>query len=200
MPRTSVTMMPRGVQSVRDTTTAARPLPEGAGEILDVALTVFPEHGDRGTSFQEIADRIGLTQPALLHYFGSREELLLATLQRRDELGSAIAASTPDPIVAAAESLRHNLRQPGIMRLYAALAGAATDPAHRAHDFFTDRYRTISASITEKLWPTSPARWSYQSNTGSHLNIPSRPGSTIARPSRDGQSPMPRGTDCPHTM
>ncbi|MCZ0997435.1 helix-turn-helix domain containing protein [Streptomyces mirabilis] len=54
--------------------------------ILDAALEAFAELGDRGTSLQEIADRVGVKHSSLMYYFSSREELLLAALERRDAL------------------------------------------------------------------------------------------------------------------
>ncbi len=128
-------------------------------QILETALSVFAEYGDRGTSLQEIADRVGVTQPALLHYFGSREELLLAILQRRDELGIAIARRSDDPIAAATESVRRKLDEPGIIKLFVALSAAATDPGHHAHSYFVDRYRTIGTSVTRSLEDGKQGGW-----------------------------------------
>ncbi|WNM31929.1 TetR/AcrR family transcriptional regulator [Streptomyces sp. Li-HN-5-11] len=124
-------------------------------QILRTALEVFAEHGDRGTSFQEIADRIGVTQPALLYYFGTREELLLAVLQKRDELGRTLARQDRDaernPIHAVSESVRRHMDQPGLTRLFVSLSAAATDPGHLAHSFFANRYREVGATLAEGL-------------------------------------------------
>lgn len=119
--------------------------------ILEAALEVFAEHGDRGTSLQEIADRVGVTQPALMYYFGSREELLLAVLQRRDTLGAEVAGTTGPPGDAVVRAMRHTMEQPGLMKLFVSLSAAATDPGHRAHAFFADRYRDLTAEITETV-------------------------------------------------
>lgn len=119
--------------------------------ILEAALEVFAEHGDRGTSLQEIADRVGVTQPALMYYFGSREELLLAVLQRRDTLGTEVAGTTGTPGDAVVRALRHSMEQPGLMKLFVSLSAAATDPGHRAHEFFADRYRELTAGITDTV-------------------------------------------------
>lgn len=120
-------------------------------QILQTALEVFAEHGDRGTSLQEIADRVGITQPALLYYFGTREELLLAVLERRDTLGTQVAEDAVTPGDAVAEALRHTMAQPGLIKLFVALSAAATDPAHRAHGFFADRYRDLTTAIADEV-------------------------------------------------
>lgn len=45
-------------------------------EIYDQATRLFAERGFAGTSFQEIADAVGLTRPALYHYVSGKDELL----------------------------------------------------------------------------------------------------------------------------
>ncbi|MGO1855018.1 MAG: helix-turn-helix domain-containing protein, partial [Microbacterium sp.] len=47
-------------------------------EILDRAIDVFRERGADGTSLRRIAEAIGVSHAALLHYFDSREQLLVA--------------------------------------------------------------------------------------------------------------------------
>src|SRR6478752_3642480 len=50
-------------------------------EILDRAIEVFADKGAEGTSLRAIAEKIGVSHAALLHYFGSREELLVEVLR-----------------------------------------------------------------------------------------------------------------------
>ncbi|MFD0685961.1 TetR/AcrR family transcriptional regulator [Actinomadura fibrosa] len=128
-------------------------------QILQTALEVFAEQGDRGTSFQEIADRIGVTQPALLYYFGTREELLLAVLRRRDEIDRALAEQERDPVTAVTDAVRHNAEVPGLVKLHVALSAAATDPDHHAHQYFTDRYRRFGREIAEGLAEGQRSGW-----------------------------------------
>lgn len=72
-------------------------------EIYDQATRLFAERGFAGTSFQDIADAVGLTRPALYHYVSSKDELLaklvheitedpaveMAAIARRKDLDSA---------------------------------------------------------------------------------------------------------------
>ncbi|KAB2341608.1 TetR/AcrR family transcriptional regulator [Actinomadura rudentiformis] len=121
-------------------------------QILDTALEVFSQHGDRGSSLQEIADRVGLTQAGVLHYFGSREELLLAILKRRDKLDSQVGEDVRSPGEAVTRTVRHNMEQSGLVKLFVALsAAAATDPVHHAHGYFADRYRELTGQIVRGL-------------------------------------------------
>lgn len=67
--------------------TARRP-PTGDGErpdgrrtdtrqrIQDVALDVFSERGWEGATLREIADRLGITRPALYYHYKSKEDIL----------------------------------------------------------------------------------------------------------------------------
>ncbi|WP_106400526.1 TetR/AcrR family transcriptional regulator [Actinocorallia populi] len=125
-------------------------------QILDAALEVFSQHGDRGSSLQEIADRVGLSLPGLLHYFGSREELLLAVIERRDVLDTESRTVKEEtevrsPGEAVVRTVRHNMEQPGLVKLFVALSAAATEPAHHAHGFFSDRYRDLALTIQKGL-------------------------------------------------
>lgn len=45
-------------------------------EIFDHATRLFAQRGFSGTSFQDIADAVGLTRPALYHYVKSKDDLL----------------------------------------------------------------------------------------------------------------------------
>jgi len=71
-------------------------------EIINCAAEVFFEHGfHRGTT-KEIAERVGLTQPAIYHYVGSKDDLLSEIARQVDHdfsnaLDAAIA-STEDPL------------------------------------------------------------------------------------------------------
>jgi TetR/AcrR family transcriptional regulator len=50
--------------------------------VLQVAQTLFAERGYRGTSLRDIARRIGIKAPSLLHHFPSKQQLYIAVLDR----------------------------------------------------------------------------------------------------------------------
>ncbi|CAM5645627.1 TetR family transcriptional regulator [Streptomyces pilosus] len=120
-------------------------------QILRAALEVFSEQGERGSSLKEIAKRVGMSQAGVLHYFESREELLVAVLEERDALDTGAVADAASPGEAVARTVGHNARQPGLVDLFVTLSAGASDPDHPAHDFFTKRYAELSALAEEGL-------------------------------------------------
>ncbi len=90
-------------------------------EILTTALEVVSERGFGGASVKELADAVGLTPAGLLHYFGSKNELFLQVLRKRDELDAArfLPDVSGDPAELAAAwvtLIRHNAQVPGLWR------------------------------------------------------------------------------------
>lgn len=118
-------------------------------QIVDEAYRAFATRGYHGSSLREIAAAAGIGLSTLQHHFSGKEELLVAVLARRDELGGdpdAVGGDgrTPfaglpfaDGITAQAE---RNERIPGLIALYSVLAAEASDTEHPAHDYFLGRY------------------------------------------------------------
>lgn len=67
--------------------------------ILDVAGQVFARAGYESASMDEIAEQAGVSKPMLYTYFGSKEGLYLAYIERAggELLERLIAARAPDP-------------------------------------------------------------------------------------------------------
>jgi len=117
-------------------------------EILDQAMALFGESGYRGSSLREISTRCGLSHPGLLHHFPSKQSLLLAVLEHRDEVdGARLSGRTGlDALRGLVELARLNATRPGIVELFTVLSAEATSADHPAHPFFAARYlRTVDA-------------------------------------------------------
>lgn len=60
--------------------------------IQEVARDLFAQKGVQRTSLQDIADRLGITKPALYYHFRSREDLVRSILQPLIDEGEAFVA------------------------------------------------------------------------------------------------------------
>jgi AcrR family transcriptional regulator len=64
------------------TTTERLTAPERREQILEAAVTVFAERGYEGASTDVIAHMAGISQPYLFRLFGTKRELIIATVRR----------------------------------------------------------------------------------------------------------------------
>ncbi|MFC7486381.1 TetR/AcrR family transcriptional regulator [Knoellia sp. CPCC 206453] len=63
-------------------------------QLLDVAESVFADHGYQDTTMETIAAAAGITKPVIYDHFGSKENLLVAVVARaREDLLSSTAAA-----------------------------------------------------------------------------------------------------------
>lgn len=114
-------------------------------EILTAALDVIAREGYRGTSVKELAQAVGLSQPGLLYYFDSKDELFVEILRKRDELDLKTywREGAENPFRTLLSVMRHNAKVPGLVELYARLSAEASDKAHPAHRYFVERRETL---------------------------------------------------------
>jgi len=123
-------------------------------QILDATTRLIGERGFWALSMQDVADACGLTVPGLLHHVGSKDKLLLAVLDHRDnedflalahELGLDVTdvwgrwpAGISLPRVCEA-LVRRNATQPEIVRLFSVLEAESLAPDHPASGYFEQR-------------------------------------------------------------
>ncbi|GHJ49279.1 TetR family transcriptional regulator [Catellatospora sp. TT07R-123] len=119
-------------------------------EILAAALEVFAERGYRGASLAAVAERVGLTQQGLLHYFPSKDALLAEVLRLRDDLDRH---AYPDDcgLDALEKVVAHNTARPGLVQSFTVLAADSVTDEHPAKPFFTERYRAVRAVMAEAV-------------------------------------------------
>jgi AcrR family transcriptional regulator len=109
-------------------------------QIVTAALELFSASGYRGTGLGALADKVGVTTPALLYYFGTKERLLRAVVDRREEL----EAASYRPVTAldnVRNVARFITRNPMLTRLFVVLGAENLDRDDPLHDFFVKRYR-----------------------------------------------------------
>ena len=120
--------------------------------ILDAALAVFGEVGLHGASLREIAGRVGVSHQSLMHYFPTKNELLMAVLRRRDERLRRHFADEGGMSLAELISLAEdNVGMPGVIELYNMASAEATNEDHPAHAYYAEFYESIIASNARYL-------------------------------------------------
>ncbi|WP_329324684.1 TetR/AcrR family transcriptional regulator [Streptomyces luteogriseus] len=124
-------------------------------EILQIAMDTFAARGYNNASLQEIADRAGVTQAGVLHYFRSKAQLLTSVLDLRDATDiEQLGTERPRGLAFLrhlVDTVRRNTEREGIVRLYAVLSAESVTEGHPAQDYFRDRYAGLRAMVTKAL-------------------------------------------------
>ncbi|MFF9427119.1 TetR/AcrR family transcriptional regulator [Streptomyces sp. NPDC014746] len=125
---------------------------ERRADILRAALEVIAERGYRGATLGSVAERVGLTQQGLLHYFPTKEALLVAVLEERDRWDTSGGRDREGWRLDLLESLvEYNAMRPGIVQTFSALLGESVTDGHPARAFFTERYAQVRANMADVL-------------------------------------------------
>ena len=126
-------------------------------KILDEGIRVIGERGYYGFTVQEMAQRCGLSNGGLLHYFPSKDHLLLAVLaeiraREAEVLAPLVEAAARAPHGEGAKAAVRQLlvtmiaratAKPQITRFLAELTLESLDPAHPAHEWGRSREAVI---------------------------------------------------------
>ncbi|MFF0742508.1 TetR/AcrR family transcriptional regulator [Streptomyces sp. NPDC004111] len=126
---------------------------ERRAEILRAAFEVIAERGYRGASLASVAERVHLTQQGLLHYFPTKEALLVAVLEERDQWDTQGAGLSRDSwrLDLLDSLVEYNAMRPGIVQTFSALLGESVTDGHPARDFFTHRYAAVREGMAFAL-------------------------------------------------
>lgn len=110
--------------------------------IVEAAADVFAANGYRAGSYQDIADRIGMSQSSLFHHFPTKQDLLVAVLERRDVLAETLpdGSSAPGNVRGVLAQAHRNAGIPGLIELYTVLAGESVTEGHPTRDYFVARF------------------------------------------------------------
>ncbi|UUU37237.1 TetR/AcrR family transcriptional regulator [Streptomyces sp. CA-210063] len=117
--------------------------------IVRAALEVIAERGYRGASMAAVAERVGLTQQGLLHYFPTKDALLVAVLEERDRWDAV--PDSPLRLDLLGSLVEYNAMRPGIIQTFSALLGESVTEGHPAREFFTERYGRVRGAMAEVL-------------------------------------------------
>ena len=131
---------------------------EARAKILAIAFEMMAEKGYRGTSIAQVAARAGISQSGLLHHFPSKQDLLIAVIDYRQQVDSrTLTDADGQPLLgwaafdALAELVRKNSERPQVVRMFSTLCAEALDGDHPGHDWvqghFADGERTLATAI-----------------------------------------------------
>jgi AcrR family transcriptional regulator len=81
-------------------------------ELLDAVAKEYAARGIGDRSLRDVAAAVGTSHRMLLHYFGSRDELLLAIVEEVERRQRALLTDLPTEPAAAIAAMWANLRQP----------------------------------------------------------------------------------------
>ncbi|SEB70314.1 DNA-binding transcriptional regulator, AcrR family [Paramicrobacterium humi] len=121
--------------------------------IVDAAFEVFAARGYQGGSLQDVADRVGMSQTSLLHYFPSKADLLVAVLNRRDVVADTgpLEDETRDFPTILIDQARFNEGVPGLIELYTVLCGESVTEHYPARDYFEHRFARLRDEYSAEL-------------------------------------------------
>jgi AcrR family transcriptional regulator len=133
------------------TTTSERERAQARDRILSAAAEVFGQRGFRAASLDAVAASAGLSKAGVLHHFGSKQAILLALLDQRDEALARADALRDDSAGELLASVRGSLRRildgRDLVKLAHTLTAEAADADHPAHEWLVARSRRIRASM-----------------------------------------------------
>lgn len=123
-------------------------------EIFDQATRLFAERGYASTSFQDVADAVGLTRPALYHYVKSKDDLLARLVAE-----VTVVAATDITEIAERTDLSATQRIRDIVRLLARRQGergerfrlllrSEADLPDTVNEAYADNRRAVLRSLT----------------------------------------------------
>lgn len=112
------------------------PASEARTRILDAAERKLADVGPESLRLAELASELGISHPAILHHFGSREELVRAVIERatarlNQRLASALSESAPDQL-ALFDLISEFYNSKGNARLLAWMALSGLAPRYAA--------------------------------------------------------------------
>jgi len=120
--------------------------------IIEAALDLYADGGQRGTGLVAIGERVGISHNAVLYHFGSARNLLFEVLQERqrrvaEELGP-VWTGTPTEVIAGLPAIaRLNVAKPGLAKLFTVVQAENLEPDAPFHDWFVEVRRATRRSL-----------------------------------------------------
>jgi AcrR family transcriptional regulator len=125
------------------------------GQIIDITTRFLARNGSRGTSFADVAAEAGVSQAAVLYHFPTKEELLNAVLDRRDEVEDTRLWQAPDPGLEIISIMARNVtrwaKHPDMVGMHTVLVAENVGDDGVLHPRLMSRYRMTDDHIRTTL-------------------------------------------------
>jgi len=140
-------------------------------EILDATIAIMAKKGYWGLTMADVAKEADVTVQGILHYFPTEDDLLVGVLSLRDELDIQAVRPPARTVATASEFtqvierlVERNSQRPEIIRLCTVLSAESLEPAHPAHQFFSDRLNRAVETFAQlaALWHPNPGELGLQ--------------------------------------
>jgi AcrR family transcriptional regulator len=120
--------------------------------ILTAAERLLRRHGWRGITLARIAEEAGVSPAGLLHHFKTKEQLLHAALDARDEYDANRIFNRPGELPELLEGTADRIREtPDLVGMFMVLMMENLDPGAPLHERFRNRYRSAVDTIAGYL-------------------------------------------------
>ncbi|GAA5087732.1 AcrR family transcriptional regulator [Thermocatellispora tengchongensis] len=124
--------------------------------IIEAAIDLFSRRGYRNTGIAAVAEQAGVTAPAVVHHFGSKEKLLEAVLAELDEralrrLTGYQSRDTLASLRAIVRDAEHTVADPATASLYTVLEVENLASDAPLHHTFRRRSRLLRFHLAELL-------------------------------------------------
>jgi AcrR family transcriptional regulator len=119
-------------------------------QIAAAVLELVDELGHEGVTTALVAARSGITEPTVLYHFPTKDHLLVAALERADDIDADLAGADIDNRTLDLDALRAAAnaelsQREHRVRLFVMLGGLAATPEHPAAGYFAWRHRQAVA-------------------------------------------------------
>lgn len=119
-------------------------------EIVDAAIELFGRNGYAGTRVAAIAKAAGVTPSAVIHHFGSKENLLKAVLDEFDARAAARVTSK-DLVRALLDDAEYTMAHKGLATLHTVLQAEHLATESEVRERFRTRNRLLRRHFAEVL-------------------------------------------------
>lgn len=125
-------------------------------QILEAASIVIQQYGYSRASLADIANLVGISAPSLLHHFNTKDELLVALLDYRDDASRSATPTSFDEggearLAHLVETSEANSRNLVLTQLYSVLLGESLTEDHPAKEFFVSRFEGLRPKVAEAV-------------------------------------------------